>query len=75
MWFKKRQNGFESLRLVAEDANGITAVKLAQCRHCGREIYRPTVVTWAHLDNNIVLCDPLVDEHLRAEPIVRQQPA
>lgn len=68
MAFWKKNSEHDGLRLVAEDEQGIASVKLAQCRHCGRVIYRPSRFTWAHLDNHVVICDPLVHEHRRAEP-------
>jgi hypothetical protein len=68
MGFWKKTSDADGLRLVAEDEQGIASVKLAQCRHCGRVIYRPSLHTWAHLENNLVICDPLVHEHRRAEP-------
>jgi hypothetical protein len=73
-FWKKSAEGSEGIRLVAEDEKGIASVKLLRCRHCGREIYRPTRLTWAHLDNNVVLCDPLVHEHLRAQPALPPLP-
>jgi hypothetical protein len=68
MGFWKKTLEADGLPLVAEDEQGIASVKLARCRHCGRVIYRPSRSTWAHLDNNVVICDPLVHEHRRAEP-------
>jgi hypothetical protein len=71
-FWKKLMNPADTLRLVSEDEGGISSVKLARCRHCGREIYRPTRSNWAHLDNNVVICNPLLHEHLRAEPILQR---
>jgi hypothetical protein len=69
-FWKKVLERSEHPRLVAEDDEGIASVKLAQCRHCGREIYRDRR-SWTHLDNNVAVCNPLVHEHLRAEPAMR----
>jgi hypothetical protein len=69
MWFwNNRSNSEKSFSLVAEHGQAIQSVRLAQCRHCGREIYE-ALRGWAHLDNNVALCAPLVHEHIRAEPM------
>jgi hypothetical protein len=69
MWFwKKLSDNERSFSLVTEDGQGIESVRLVRCKHCGREIYE-ALRGWAHLDNNVTLCAPLVHEHIRAEPM------